>query len=162
TTAERRMLMSSVVAALFQKKTAELSGGSYCRGAEVRPAHRSRHNTRPADASCALGMGIVQELLAVLSGHVERFSCRQQGLVGRSHQKSTSRSAEYDFTWDERNPQLGLYGGFAHGPTRPSGDPAPDPVLPRPATRWQRAECREHAGLVQADRNYEGVLPGWL
>ena len=38
-------------------------------------------------------------------------------LVGTAHLISTSSSADYDFTWDERDPQLGLYGGFAHGPT---------------------------------------------
>lgn len=109
--------MSSVVSALFHKKTAELSGGYYSRGAEVWPPNRSQHNTRPADASCALGMGIVQALLAVLTGHVERFFWQEQGLVGTAHLISTSSSTDYDFTWDERDPQPGLYGGFAHGPT---------------------------------------------
>jgi hypothetical protein len=109
--------MASVVSALFQKKSAELSDGYYSRGAEVRPPNRSKYNTRPADVSCALGMGIVQALLAALAGHVEWFSWREKGQEGTAHLSSTSSSSNYDFTWDERDPLPGLYGGFSRGPT---------------------------------------------
>ena len=109
--------MTSVVSILFKKKTAELSRGYYSRGALIWPPNRSRHNTKPAEASCQIGMGIVQALLAALSGHVELFSWREQGRVGHTHLVSTSSSRDYDFTWDEMDPQLGLFGGFTKGPT---------------------------------------------
>lgn len=109
--------MISVVTVLFKKKTAELSRGYYNRGAEVSPSNRSRYNTKPAAASCAIGMGIVQAVLAVLSGHVERFSWCEEGRTGTAHLTSTSSASDYDFSWDEMDPELGLYGGFANGPT---------------------------------------------
>lgn len=107
----------SVVSVLFRKKAAELSRGYYSRGAKVTPPNRSRFNTRPDDASCEVGMGIVQALLAALSGHVDQFSWRERGLVGSAHLLSTSRGSDYHFSWDERDPELALFGGFANGPT---------------------------------------------
>jgi hypothetical protein len=107
----------SVVSVLFRKKSAELSRGYYSRGAKVRPPNRSRFNRKPDDASCEVGMGIVQALLAVLSGHVEQFSWEDRGLVGTAHLFSTSGGSDYHFTWDERAPELTLFGGFANGPT---------------------------------------------
>lgn len=109
--------MASVVSVLFRKKAADLSRGYYTRGAEVWPPNRSKYNRKPDDASCEIGMGIVQALLAVLSGHVDRFSWTGQGQVGYAHFASTSSPDDYDFTWDERDPDLGLFGGFANGPT---------------------------------------------
>jgi hypothetical protein len=107
----------SVVTALFRKKSAELSRGSYSRGAKVWPPNRSRYNRKPEDAPCDVGMGIVQALLAALSGHVDQFSWGGGGLVGTIHLYSTSSRGDYHFTWDEREPDLALFGGFANGPT---------------------------------------------
>lgn len=108
---------ASVISALFQKKTAELSRGYYNRGAEVQPSNRSKYNSKPEDVVCAMGMGIVQALLAILSGHVQQFSWREQGKVGAAHFASTSSRDTYDFTWDERDAVVGLYGGYTNGPT---------------------------------------------
>lgn len=110
-------MAGSVMFALFRKKAAELSAGYYSRGAIVRLSSRSRYNTRPEDAVCELGMGIVQAILAVLSGHVTRISWSDGGKRGTLHLLSTSGPGEYDFTWDESDPELGLYGGFQNGPT---------------------------------------------
>lgn len=107
----------SVVGVLFRKKNAELSRGSYSRGAKVWPPNRSKFNRKPDDASCEVGMGIVQALLAALSGHIDQFSWQEQGLVGIAHLYSTSSGSDYHFTWDERAPELTLFGGFANGPT---------------------------------------------
>jgi hypothetical protein len=107
----------SVVSVLFRKKSAELSRGYYARGAKVWPPNRSRFNPKPDDASCEVGMGIVQALLAALSGHIDQFSWRNGGLVGSAHLYSTSSGSDYHFTWDERDPELALFGGFANGPT---------------------------------------------
>src|SRR5207237_5312974 len=106
----------SVVSVLFRKKNAELSRGYYSRGAKVWPPNRSRYNRKPDDASCEVGMGIVQALLAALSGHVDQFSWRERGLVGSAHLYSTSSGCDYHFTWDERDPELAQFGGFANGP----------------------------------------------
>jgi len=108
-------MAGTVVSVLFRKKSAELSGDSYTRGAKVSPPNRSRYNRKPDDASCEIGMGMVQAMLAVLSGHVDLFSW--QGQVGYAHFSSTSSGTSYEFTWDERNPELGIYGGFTKGPT---------------------------------------------
>lgn len=107
----------SVVSVLFRKKTAELSRGFYARGAKVWPPNRSRFNPRPPDAPCEIGMGIVQALLAVLSGHVDQFAWRARGLEGSAHLYSTSSGSDYSFTWDEGDSELALFGGFANGPT---------------------------------------------
>src|SRR5260370_36825681 len=101
-------MAGSVMFALFRKKTSELSAGYYSRGAIVRLSNRSRYNTRPEDAVCELGMGIVQAILAVLSGHVTRISWSDGGKVGTLHLLSASGPGEYDFTWDESDPELGL------------------------------------------------------
>jgi hypothetical protein len=62
-------------------------------------------------------MGIVQALLAALSGHIDQFSWGERGLVGTAHLYSTSSGSDYHFTWDESEPELALFGGFANGPT---------------------------------------------
>ena len=107
----------SVMTALFRKKTAELSRGAYYRGARLQLSNRSKFNGKPPDAVCELGMGIVQALLAALTGHVVSFACIDGGKAGTVHLFSTSSDGEYDFSWDESQPDLGLYGGFRNGPT---------------------------------------------
>jgi hypothetical protein len=107
----------SVVSVLFRKRTAELSRGYYTRGAEVWPPNRSRHNTKSAGETCKIGMGIVQALLAALTGHIEQFAWSERGKIGWVRLASTSSSREYDFTWDEVDPLLALLGGFNNGPT---------------------------------------------
>jgi hypothetical protein len=107
----------SVMTALFRKKTADLSRGAYYRGARVQLSNRSKFNGKPEDAACELGMGIVQALLAALTGHVVSLSWIDGGKAGTVHLFSTSSDGEYDFTWDESQADLGLYGGFRNGPT---------------------------------------------
>ena len=115
------MTQTVSLSALFGKREAELSSGFYRRGAVVRLANRSRYNTLAASETPSLGMGMVQAVLAVLTIHVASFAWDAQGQVGSAVLYSTSKRPKnqytYQFSWDERDPENPLYGGFEKGLT---------------------------------------------
>lgn len=104
--------------ALWSKGIAELSGGAYMKGATVHRDNRSKYNKTDPGKPASLSMGIVQAILAVLNGLVETFSWSGDGEVGTAtlHTSGTRpalhspKSAQ--FTWDEQDPDAGVYGGF--------------------------------------------------
>lgn len=105
-------------AALFQKKTADLSDGWYTRGAQLDPVNRSRYNQFAGTEPATLSMSILQAILAVLSQHVGNFRTAQNGGIGTAWLWSTSVvGAGTDFSWDLRDPEYAYLGGFANGLT---------------------------------------------
>jgi hypothetical protein len=105
-------------AALFQKKTADLSDGWYARGAPLDPANRSRYNQFAGTEPATLSMSILQAILAVLSQHVGNFRTAQNGGIGTVWLWSTSVvGTGTDFSWDLRDPGYAYVGGFVNGLT---------------------------------------------
>ena len=111
--------------ALMRKKDASLSGGAYARDprpgvtSTVRAANRSRFRalTEAEAGDGQLGMGIVQGILAALTGAVRAISWDSDGSVGRVTIDGVGSRETYQMSWDDRRDDYLLLGGFVNGAT---------------------------------------------
>ena len=110
--------------ALMRKKDATLTGGAYAR--EARPgvttscaaANRSIWATADGAAlgSAPLGMGILQGLLAILTGVVQSIAWERTTRYGQLRIAGVSSSETYTMSFDDTRSDYLLLGGFVNGP----------------------------------------------
>ncbi len=112
--------------ALMRKKDASLSGGAYARdprpgvSSVVRAPNRSRfaaamEGGMPGDGR--LGMGVVQAILAALTGSIRAISWDPDGRLGRVTIDGIGSGETYQMSWDDQRPDYVLLGGFVNGAT---------------------------------------------
>lgn len=106
--------------ALWGKAAASLSGGLYGRPSPRYPGRTntvhernlSGHSSYKGVKDGTMAMGIVESILAALTGTVQTISCDGDALVGRVAVRSLSSSDVYQFTWDAREAPRIVLGGF--------------------------------------------------
>jgi hypothetical protein len=112
--------------ALMRKKDASLSNGAFARdprpgvSAIVHARNRSRFAAavvgRDAGAD-VLGMGVVQAILAALTGAVRAVTWDADGRRGRATIDGIGSGETYQMSWDDQRPPYLLLGGFVNGAT---------------------------------------------
>ncbi len=101
--------------ALMRKKEASLSGRAYARDPRpgvtsvVRAAHRSTFALAPGDGK--LGMGVVQAILAALTGAIRAISWDVDGQTGRVTIDGVGSGETYQMSWDDHRGDYLLLGG---------------------------------------------------
>lgn len=112
--------------ALMRKKDASLSGGAYARDPRpgvasiVRAANRSHFAAALVGSDAGdgkLGMGVVQAILAALTGAIRAISWDTDGRFGRITVDGVGSGETYQMSWDDQRPDYLLLGGFVNGAT---------------------------------------------
>ena len=112
--------------ALMRKKEASLSGGAFARDPRpgvtsvVRVPDRSQFAAAqfgPDLGDGQLGMGVVQAILAALTGAVRAIAWDPDGRQGRVTIDGVGSGETYQMSWDDRRPDYLLLGGFVNGAT---------------------------------------------
>ncbi|CAA9378239.1 MAG: hypothetical protein AVDCRST_MAG93-8981, partial [uncultured Chloroflexia bacterium] len=112
--------------ALVRKKDASLSGGAFARDPRpgvstiIHARNRSRFAATLAGVDAgdgALGMGIVQAVLAALTGAVRAMTWDADGRRGHVTIDGIGSAETYQMSWDDQRPDYLLLGGFVNGAT---------------------------------------------
>ena len=146
-------VQKDALGALWGKAAATLSGGLYGRPSTRYPgrtntAHErnlSRHSSYKGVKDATMAMGIVESILAALTGAVQTISCDSDALAGRATVQSISSAHVYYFTWQAREATRIVLGGF---PADEAGGPRPTyhSALVGLVLHWAMAQVRGTSG----------------